>query len=83
MAPPFGFGADGHVELGISECEVWQHAGQAVPDPDHKRMGFIMTTSEAQPHFNRSKVQSIATHQACSTHHNVLHNRFYVRGVQA
>ena len=44
----FWFGADGHVELGISEFQVWHHAGQGVPDPDVKRMGFFITTSEAQ-----------------------------------
>jgi hypothetical protein len=48
IASPFGFGADGHVELGISEFQVWHHAGQGVPDPDVKRMGFFITTSEAQ-----------------------------------
>lgn len=72
MAPPFGFGVDGHVEVGISECYVWHHAGQGVPDPDHKRMGFIITTSEAQPQFNRSKVQSIARSKPalCITMHS-------------
>jgi hypothetical protein len=48
IASPFGFGADGHVEIGISEFQVWHHAGQGVPDPDVKRMGFFITTSEAQ-----------------------------------
>ncbi len=65
IASPFGFGADGHVEIGISEFQVWHHAGQGVPDPDVKRMGFFITTSEAQTllEFDLSQVRCIAAHR--------------------
>lgn len=61
IASPFGFGADGHVELGISEFQVWHHAGQGVPDPNAKRMGFFITTSEAQTllEFDLSQVSGL------------------------
>jgi hypothetical protein len=64
MAPPFGFGADGHVELGISDFQVWQRAGQGLPDPDVNRMGFFITPTEPQtlPEFDRSKVKLYAKH---------------------
>ncbi len=48
IATPFGFGRDGRVEIGISDFQVWHQAGHGVPDPDVKRMGFFITTSDAQ-----------------------------------
>ena len=45
---PFGFGAGGHVELGITNFILWHKAGPGVPDPDDKRMGFFIAKSEAQ-----------------------------------
>ena len=49
-------------EIGISEFQVWHHAGQGVPDPDVKRMGFFITTSEAQTllEFDLSQVLRVA-----------------------
>ena len=69
MAPTFGFGTDGHVEIGISEFQVWQRAGRGLPDPDVKRMGFFITQSEPQtlPEFDRSKVEAYAKHCGSSS----------------
>ena len=57
---PFGFGKDGHVEIGLSEFQVWHQAGQGVPDPNIKRMGFFITTAEAQTlvEFDLSQVNA-------------------------
>ena len=37
------------MEIGIrNDFQVWHQAGHGVPDPDVKRMGFFITTSDAQ-----------------------------------
>ena len=55
------------MEIGITDFEVWHHAGQGVPDPEPKRMGFFITTSEAQTllEFDLSRVSAPRTQTAC------------------
>jgi hypothetical protein len=48
IATPFGFGPDGHIEITLKDLQPWHRTGDGVPDPDLSRMGFFLTTSEAQ-----------------------------------
>lgn len=49
------------MEIGLSDFQVWHQAGQGVPDPDVKRMGFFITTSDAQTllEFDLSQVKKL------------------------
>lgn len=57
IATPFGFGNDGHVDIVVDTFQVWQPAGQGLPQPDPKRMGFFLTTSEAQTMLEFDRTQ--------------------------
>ena len=48
IATPFGFGPDGHIEITLKDLQPWHRTGEGVADPDLARMGFFLTTSEAQ-----------------------------------
>ena len=59
IASAFGFGEDGHIDITLRDFQPWHHSGEGVPDPNLARMGFFLTTSEAQTllEFDLSQVQ--------------------------
>jgi len=48
IATPFGFGPNGHIDITLKDLQPWHRTGENVPDPNLSRMGFFLTTSEAQ-----------------------------------
>ena len=57
IAAPFGFGPNGHIDMTLKDLQPWHRSGANVPDPNLARMGFFLTTAEAQalPKYNRSR----------------------------
>ena len=47
IATPFGFGPNGHINITLKDLQPWHRTGD-VRDPNLARMGFFLTTSEAQ-----------------------------------
>ena len=83
---PFGFGNDGHVEIGISEFAVWHQDEQGVPDPDVKKMGFFITTSDSQTllEYDLSQARLAASvAQACACNRGAVHLYLVPRAVEA
>jgi len=50
IAAPFVFGPNGHIDMTLKDLQPYHRTGKDVPDPNVARMGFFMTTSEAQAH---------------------------------